>query len=105
MAVFISREQFAKLGVAPAQKTLTLTLANTEYSTTVPIGTKRVIFGLRSGSYSFRYGWVTTETNFTVPAGAFRDVSEIHLDDTAVTTIYFICPDAAGEILEIEYWQ
>ena len=104
-SVFISREQFAKLGVTPAQTTKTLTLANTEYSVALPTGTKRVIFGLRSGSYSFRYGWATGETNFTVPAGAFRDVSDIHLDDTTTTTIYFICPDVAGEVMEIEYWN
>ena len=104
MAVFISREQFARLGVTPAQTTKTLTLANTEYSVDLPAGVKRVIFGLRSGGYSFRYGFTTGETYFTVPAGAFRDISDVHLDDTTTTAIYFICPDSAGEIVEIEYW-
>lgn len=100
--IYISRNNLEKLGTAPTQTTLTLTLANTEYSYTVPEGVKRLIIGLRSGSYSFRYGWVTTVTNFTVPAGSYRDISEVYL---AGKTLFVICPDSAGETLEIEYWQ
>lgn len=99
--VFISRENIAKLGLDPAQEPLTLTDANTEYSFEIPDGTKRLIIGIRSGGYSFRYGWATGNMNFTVPAGAFRDISDVHL---VGKTLYAICPDAAGQILEIEYF-
>lgn len=101
MGIFISRENLDRLGVAPAQDTKILTLQSTEYSWTVPDGCKRVVFGLRSGSYSLKYGWATAELNFTVPAGAFRDVSDIYL---VSQTLWFKCDDAAGEVVEIEYF-
>lgn len=99
--IFISREALARVGIDGANTTQTLTNANTEYSYTVPDNVKRLIFGMRSGSYSFRYGWSAGQTNFTVPAGAFRDLSDVYL---VSQTLYLICPDAAGETIELEYW-
>lgn len=99
--VFISRENLAKLGINPSQDTLTLTLANTEYSIAVPNKSNRVIFGLRSGSYSIKYGWATGALNFTVPAGVFRDISDVYL---VSQTLFFKCVDSAGEIVELEFW-
>src|SRR3990167_975446 len=102
--IFISREALAKLGIDPAQDTLTLTALSTEYSFSVPTGTKRIIFGMRSGSFGFQYGWATGQLRFSVPAGVFRDVSDVYL---VGETIYFQTADAgaAGSIIEIEYWQ
>ena len=100
-AVFISRENVEKLGLDPVQTTVALTVAGTEYSFTVPDGTKRLIFGLRSGSYSFQYGWATSALNFTVPAGVFRDVSDVHMNGK---TLFIKCADASSQTLEVEYW-
>ncbi len=100
--VFISRENMEKLGIAPATTTLALTLSATEYAYTIPEGTKRLIFGLRSGSYAFTYGWATGVRNITVPAGSYRIVENVYL---AGKILYVSCADAAGQTLEIEYWQ
>lgn len=101
MSVFISRENFAKLGVTPTQTSKTLILAGTEYTVTIPAKTKRIIIGMQSGSNQFFYGWNTGEVLFPVPAGAFRDISDIHIDET---TLYLRCDDASGEVIIIEYW-
>ena len=100
--VFISREQLAKLGIDPAQATLTLTTAGTEYSYTVPTRVKRIIIGLRSGSYAFTYGWATGDRQFTVPAGTYRDISDVYL---VGKTLFVSCADAGAQTLEIEYFQ
>ena len=99
--IFISREVLARVGIDGTQDTKTLTLANTEYSWTVPDNVKRLIFGMRSGNTSFRYGWSTGATNFTVPTGAFRDCSDVYL---VGKTLFLICPDNAAEVIELEYW-
>lgn len=100
--IFISRENIEKLGTIPTQATLTLTTAGTQYSYTIPDGTKRLIFGLRSGSFTFTYGFVDGTRNFTVPAGVFRDISDVHLNGR---TLYVSCADSGGQTLEIESWQ
>ena len=99
--IFISRENLARLGIDGSQATQTLTLANTEYSVSIASGVKRLIFGMRSGDYSFRYGFSAGATNFTVPAGSYRDISDVYL---VSQTLYLICPDIAGKIIEIETW-
>jgi len=101
MGIFISRENFDRLGVAPAQTTLSLPTAGVEASYTIPDKCKRLIFGLRSGSYSFKYGFATGAEEFTVPAGAFRDISDVYL----VSQVLWVkCDEASGQTLEIEYW-
>lgn len=101
MAIFISRDSFDRLGTAPVQTTLALPTAGVEASFTIPDKCKRLIFGLRSGSYSFSYGFATGETQFTVPAGAFRDISDVYL----VSQVLWVkCDEASNQTLEIEYW-
>ncbi len=102
MPDLLSRETLQRLGVTPASTTLTLTLSATEYTYTIPDGTKRLIFKLRSGSYDFQYGWATGQLNITVPASVVRDMSDINLDSK---TLFVKCNDAAGQVLEIEYFQ
>ena len=99
--IFISRENLDRLGLDPTQTTLALTTAGTEYSFTVPDNTKRLIIGLRSGAYNFTYGWVTTTRNFTVPAGVYRDISDVYL---VGKTLFVSCADASAQTLEIEYF-
>ena len=101
MAIFISRENIDRLGITGAQTTLTLTVAGTEYSYIVPEGCKRLIIGLRSGGYNFQYGWATGATQFTVPAGSYRDISDVYLSGH---TLFVKCADASAQTLEIEYW-
>ena len=101
MGIFLSRENLDKLGIIPAQDIKTLTNSATEYTFAIPDGTKRLIFGMRSGNYNFQYGWATGALNFTVPAGSYRDMDQIHLISQ---TLYLKCNDSAGEIIEIEFF-
>lgn len=98
---FISRENEDKLGVALNQDTVTLTNISTEYSWTVPNHTKRIVFKLRTLDVAFLYGWASGDLNITVPPGFVRDIADIHL---VGRTLYFQCNDAAGKVVEIEYY-
>ena len=97
---YISRENMQRLGVIPNTDTLSLTLADTEYSYTVVDGTKRLIFKLRTQDGDVTYGWATGARNVTIPAGFVRDISDVHL---VGRTLYVSC-NFAGKTLEIEYY-
>ena len=99
MDEYLSRENEQRLGVIPATDTLSLTLANTEYSWAVPSRVKRLIFKLRTQDGEISYGWVAGTRNITLPAGYVRDFSDVHL---VGRTLYVSC-DLAGKTLEIEY--
>lgn len=100
--IFISRENLDKLGVDPVQNTVTLTSIDTEFSFTVPDNTVRLIFGMRSGSFNFQYGWATGALEFTVPAGAFRDISDVYL--VGETIFFTVGAGGINSVIEIESW-
>ena len=88
-----------KLGIDPTQTTVSLTNANTEYSYTVPDKTVRLVFRLRN-AFDISYGWATGERVFTLPAGSFRDISDVIL---TTKVLYFSCAEA-GQTVEVEYF-
>ena len=90
-----------RLGVTPATTTLSLTTADTEYSYTVPDGTKRLIFKLRTLDGDVTYGWATGARNMTISAGFVRDISDINF----VARTLFVSCNLADKILEIETYQ
>mgnify|MGYP001572364151 CR=1 FL=1 len=99
---FISRENEEKLGRIPATDTLTLTAQSTEYSYAIPSGTKILAFKLRTIDNDVVYGFATGALNLTLNAGERRTIDNINLVDR---TLFVQCNQAAGKVLEIEYWQ
>lgn len=97
---YISRENYQRLGVIPATDTVSMTLANTEYSFAIPTGTKRLIFKLRTLDGEVSYGYTAGARNMTIPAGFVRDISDINW---VGRTLYVSC-DLAGKTLEVEYY-
>jgi hypothetical protein len=79
----------------------TMTLADTEYSQALPIGTVKLMVQNR-GLYDTKFSFVsgTSGTNYmTIKAG------QVYYDDLVNTsrTLYFQCPTAA-QVLEIILW-
>ena len=92
------------MGKTPTIYNKTMTSANTEYSQTLPEGTKKVLIKERSGAALVKLAYVETEsaTKFiTIPIGASKYIEGIWLSDT---TLYFQST-SAGKVLEIEVWQ
>jgi len=85
------------------EEIVTLTLANTQYTYVLPANTKALSFRIRSGSYDLRYGYsALAGGNYrTLAAGASYNRENL---DLTGATLYLNCPDAAGEIVEIEIW-
>lgn len=79
---------------------VTLTLANTEYSYTLPTLTKRFMIKSRSG-HDFRYSPVLGEsgTNFLLLPSYWQD----NVVGVVTRTLYFQSKNA-GEIMEISSW-
>jgi len=87
----------------PTITNVTMASANTEYSHTFPINTKKSKIKVRGKGrlrYSFSVGQSGT-VYFTVPKGAETEFDD--LDLTSTITIYFQS-DTAGEKLEVLSW-
>ena len=82
---------------------VTLTNQNVQYAYTLPDHTKSFSFHLRSGSYSLHYSLeALAGGNYrTLEAGVPYNKNNL---DLSGATLYLRCPDAAGEIVEIEIW-
>ena len=98
---------------------LTIAAANTQYSVTIPAGTKRLEFGCRADSSrndaiaDVRWSWATNEvaaaangiptgTGYTVLSRGFTEAQNINL--TADRLLYFSSA-AAGVALSIRRWS
>ena len=99
---FISRENEEKLGRIPSTDTLTLTNQSTEYSIAILTGTKILAFKMRTIDFDAVYGFATGALNLTLNAGERRTIDNINLVDR---TLFLRCNQAAGKIIEIEFWQ
>lgn len=88
------------------QTTLTLTLANTQYSWIAPEGTKKYSFKTRTTSHNLKFAFqpsVVTSTGYTSLSGGIGFESPTEFWVTENKTIYFASTDA-GAIVEILYW-
>lgn len=88
-------------------QTVTLTNADTEYSITIPSGTKRFSMQPRQNvdvRFAFESGKVATPTEpyATMKGGA--PYTETNLDLQSDLTIYF-ASSTAGTVVEIIYWS
>jgi hypothetical protein len=94
----------------PVLLSLEMTTANTEYSMTLPAGTKKLMVMIRSNDASFRLafepgkvgGISPVEPYLNIPAGATYYVDRINL--VAGGTIY-VASISAGKIIQIECWK
>lgn len=98
----ISTENEQQLGRSPGTDTVTLTNQSTEYTYSVPSGTKILVIKTRTIEFDIVYGWATGALNITVNAGERRVIDRINLVDK---TLYLQCNQAAGVVVEIEYFQ
>lgn len=91
------------MGTILTEDILTLTLQNTEYSYVLPNSVKALTFRLRSGNYDLRYSFQALSAGKyrTLASGSSYSRENVELDGK---TLYFNCPDAAGEIVELEIW-
>ncbi len=91
----------------PAIYTVTMTLANTEYSQALPANCRRFEFQCR-GSYDVRFAFVTgkvagpTEPYMTLKAGRSYDSGSIN-QGASPSTLYVACATAA-QVVEILAW-
>ena len=90
------------MGILPGTDTVSLTTINTEYTYSVPSGTKILVIKLSTIDFAVKYGWATGATNITLAAGERRTIDNIHLVDQ---TLYLKCTEASGVTIEIEYFQ
>lgn len=92
------------IGGKPTVTTQTLTLADTDYSVSIPSGVNRLEIKERSGSsllkLAFVSGDIAAGTYITIPYGA----SWAELDIKGGFTLYLQSPDA-GVVAEIKYWK
>lgn len=90
----------------PVVVNVTMTNADTEYSSTLPASTKKFLIHTRDGT-AFRIAFVTgkvaapTEPYFTIPINT--DYNEDFIEPTALT-LYFACAEAA-KVAEIVVWS
>ncbi len=85
-----------------------LTLADTEYSYSIPAKTRLLMIHLREGDQDLRMSWESGGTansgNYIViPAGSTKAIDGIKL--IGATPIYLRCVDATAKNVEIETWQ
>lgn len=91
----------------PVIQNITLTNQNTEYSCTLPLGTKRLQVKIRGlNGYTLRYGWNSGDTigsaYLTLEQGETLLISNVRFLHDSV--IYLNCPDAANQVAEVETW-
>lgn len=82
-----------------AIETVALTVQSTAYPYTIPAGTQRMDFRLRSGDYVFLYSYDNFTNYFTLPAGSIKTIADVNLEGK---TLYFKCTEAASQVIEIE---
>ena len=105
MASHISRNSLEVTGRTPTTGSVTLTSASTEYTVAFPAKCVQIGFQLRGQAYDLKYAHATGGVFIIVPAGSpGRFMNDIHTGDDTLT-IYFKCDDAAGQIVDYEYWQ
>lgn len=105
MSVDISRETRDNVVLLPGTtSSVTLTLSGTEYTFSVPASTKKIGFQLRTQAYDLKYAWASGGVFITIPAGS----PGFFLNDVNATkegaTLYLKCDDAAGQIVDIDYY-
>jgi len=83
-----------------------MTLANTEYSYTLPVHTRIFSLRLRDPDNAFKVSFEagTSGTEYvTVPGGAEIYQNSMYTVDHTPVTLYFQCT-VAGQVAEIVYW-
>jgi hypothetical protein len=84
----------------PTITTQTLTLADTEYSVSIPAGAIRFEVKERTGASLLRIAVASGGSYITIPYGA----SYSEIDIKGPVTLYIQSPDA-GAVVEIKYWK
>lgn len=93
----------------PKIKTRILTLANTEYSVVVPVGTQQISFKARLATATIRLAWeagkvaAPTEPFATILPNQTYLTTDL-VSETQNRRLYLGTPDA-GTVVEIEFWS
>lgn len=93
--------------LTPVIVNLALSSINTEYSTVLPVGTKKFMVGLRTNDEDYRLAFTAgkvaapTSPYLTCPAGFTYTEENLLLEDTL--TIYIAC-GVTGKHAQIVYW-
>lgn len=95
------------LSQTPTILNVTMTSSNTEYSVSIPEGTKKMQVSTADGTafrLAFETGKVATPTApyFTVPANLMLTCDDIYFDQGG--TLYVGC-GSAGKIAQVLTWQ
>lgn len=88
----------------PTVVNLNLAVVGTEYSQTVPAGTKRIFISSRVNQL-VRLAYAPGDTNtawLTIPPGS--NYSEVDLDVVSLT-LFLQSPDVGNNMLEITFWS
>ena len=91
------------VSVSPIIYNKTMTSANTEYSQTLPVGTRKFLIKCRA-SYAIKLAFVSTEsgtTYVTIPPDRAYKEEDLSLSGTRI--LYFQCATAA-QVAEIIVW-
>lgn len=88
------------IGAKATVGTKTLTLANTEYSISIPAGAIRFELKERTGASLIRVYYASGGDYITIPYGASYSESDIK----GPITIYLQSSDA-GAVVEYKYWK
>lgn len=81
----------------------TLTVADTEYSQVLPVGTRKVLIKERTGAADVKLAYVSGESGtvyITIPAGSSKYLEGVYLSDI----ILYMQSPTAGVVVEIEVW-
>jgi hypothetical protein len=83
---------------------VSLTTAGTEYSYTIPVGTKRIKFKLRALNALLKYSFTSGESGTTYITVAYGDDEEINDAKLGGQIIYFQSP-TASQVVEVRTWK
>jgi len=101
MGLQLSTEQRAVTSVSVTENYKTLTLQNTEYSVTIPEKTQQLFFHIRTLDFDLEYAFTSGGPYRKVPAGATREITKVFLEGKV---LYLRCADAAGKVVDYEFW-
>jgi prolyl-tRNA editing enzyme YbaK/EbsC (Cys-tRNA(Pro) deacylase) len=95
---------YKKDSIVPLTQTVTLAIANTQYSITLPDGTKRFSMQPRTNA-DVRFAFETGKVAGSVePFATMKSGSPYTEWDVETNTIIYFASGTAGTIVEIVYW-
>ena len=104
MSSNISRHNLEILGRTPTTDSVTLTLADTEYTFAFPARCVKYRIQLRGSLYDLKYAHASGGVFMVIPAGSPGLTEEFINTGDDTRTVYLKCTDAAGQIVDIEYY-